>query len=220
WNKIEHRMFCHITQNWRATPLLSLLIVIELIANTTTKTGLKIRCELDSNTYPKGIKVSDAEMATLNHDPRLIPSRMELQNLAEVSRNEAIVFGHRLSARCAQRVTQRDRAAIDVKLGRVASDRLQPGERDGRERLVHFVNIDIPDRHTGSLQRPARGADRFFQHNDGIAGIRERQGRPERVIVVDDGFAWNGATYASLSALAFASAGSGAQVGELDDPSQ
>ena len=59
-------MFCHITQNWRATPLLSLLIVIELIANTTTKTHLKIRCELDSNTYPKGIKVSDAEMATLN----------------------------------------------------------------------------------------------------------------------------------------------------------
>ena len=59
-------MFCHITQNWRATPLLSLLIVIELIANTTTKTGLKIRCELDSNIYPKGIKVSDAEMATLN----------------------------------------------------------------------------------------------------------------------------------------------------------
>ena len=42
WNKIEHRMFCHITQNWRATPLLSLLIVIELIANTTTKTGLGI----------------------------------------------------------------------------------------------------------------------------------------------------------------------------------
>jgi len=66
WNKIEHRMFCHITQNWRATPLLSLLVVIELIANTTTKTGLTIRCELDRNTYPKGIKVSNAEMATLN----------------------------------------------------------------------------------------------------------------------------------------------------------
>jgi hypothetical protein len=66
WNKIEHRMFCHITQNWRAMPLASLLVVIELIANTTTKTGLKIRCELDRNSYPKGIKVSDAEMATLN----------------------------------------------------------------------------------------------------------------------------------------------------------
>jgi hypothetical protein len=66
WNKIEHRMFCHITQNWRATPLISLLLAIELIANTTTKTGLTIRCELDRNLYPKGIKVSDEELATLN----------------------------------------------------------------------------------------------------------------------------------------------------------
>jgi hypothetical protein len=52
-------MFCHITQNWRATPLTSRLAVVELIANTTTKTGLTIRCELDTNTYPKGIKVSE-----------------------------------------------------------------------------------------------------------------------------------------------------------------
>ena len=59
-------MFCHITQNWRAMPLVSLLVAIELIANTTTKTGLKIRCELDRNVYPKGIKVSDEELATLN----------------------------------------------------------------------------------------------------------------------------------------------------------
>jgi hypothetical protein len=66
WNKVEHRMFCHITQTWRATPLTSRLAVVELIANTTTKTGLTVRCELDTNTYPKGIKVSDAEMATLN----------------------------------------------------------------------------------------------------------------------------------------------------------
>jgi len=66
WNKIEHRMFCHITQNWRGTPLTSRLTVIELIANTTTASGLKIRCELDPNTYPKGIKISNEEMATLN----------------------------------------------------------------------------------------------------------------------------------------------------------
>jgi hypothetical protein len=66
WNKVEHRMFCHITQTWRATPLTSRLAVVELIANTTTKSGLTVRCELDTNTYPKGIKVSDAEMATLN----------------------------------------------------------------------------------------------------------------------------------------------------------
>jgi hypothetical protein len=66
WNKIEHRMFCHITQNWRGTPLTSRLAVVDLIANTTTKTGLKIQCELDTNAYAKGIKISDKEMATLN----------------------------------------------------------------------------------------------------------------------------------------------------------
>jgi DDE family transposase len=66
WNKIEHRLFCHITENWRGTPLTSRLAVVELIASTTTKTGLKVRCELDTRAYPKGIKVTDAEMASLN----------------------------------------------------------------------------------------------------------------------------------------------------------
>ena len=66
WNKIEHRLFCHITQNWRARPLTSRLAVIELIAATTTTTGLTVECELDTNTYQKGIKVTAAEMATLN----------------------------------------------------------------------------------------------------------------------------------------------------------
>ena len=66
WNKIEHRLFCHITENWRGTPLTSRLAVVELIASTTTKAGLKVRCELDTRTYQKGIKVSDKEMASLN----------------------------------------------------------------------------------------------------------------------------------------------------------
>jgi len=66
WNKIEHRLFCHITQNWRGRPLTSRTAVVELIAATTTKTGLTVRCELDTRSYPKGIKVSDAEMAGLN----------------------------------------------------------------------------------------------------------------------------------------------------------
>ena len=66
WNKIEHRLFCHITQTWRGTPLISRETVIELIASTTTKAGLTVRCELDTRDYPKGIKVSDAEMMTLN----------------------------------------------------------------------------------------------------------------------------------------------------------
>ena len=66
WNKIEHRLFCHITQTWRGTPLISRETVIELIASTTTKAGLTVRCELDTRDYQKGIKVSDAEMMTLN----------------------------------------------------------------------------------------------------------------------------------------------------------
>jgi hypothetical protein len=66
WNKIEHRLFCHITQNWRGKPLTSRETVVELIASTTTKTGLTVRCELDTRDYPKGIKISDADMATLN----------------------------------------------------------------------------------------------------------------------------------------------------------
>jgi hypothetical protein len=66
WNKIEDRMFCHITQTWRGKPLVSHLAVVELIAATTTKTGLTVRCELDENSYPKAIRVTDAEMARLN----------------------------------------------------------------------------------------------------------------------------------------------------------
>ena len=66
WNKIEHRLFCHITQTWRAKPLTSRETVVELIASTTTKNGLTVKCKLDTRDYPKGIKVSDADMATLN----------------------------------------------------------------------------------------------------------------------------------------------------------
>jgi hypothetical protein len=66
WNKIEHRLFCHITQTWRGKPLTSRETVVELIASTTTKTGLTVRCELDTRTYPKGLKVEDADMAALN----------------------------------------------------------------------------------------------------------------------------------------------------------
>jgi hypothetical protein len=66
WNKIEHRMFCHITQNWRGRPLVSHDVVINLIANTTTKTGLKLQAELDDGTYPTGIKVSDQELSAVN----------------------------------------------------------------------------------------------------------------------------------------------------------
>src|SRR6516165_6650741 len=66
WNRIEHRLFAFITQNWRGKPLLTHRVIVKLIANTKTKTGLTVRCRLDRNKYDKGIKVSDAEMAKLN----------------------------------------------------------------------------------------------------------------------------------------------------------
>ena len=66
WNKIEHRLFSFISQNWRAKPLVSYRVIVELISATTTKTGLTVRCELDTGQYPNGIVVSDAEMAAIN----------------------------------------------------------------------------------------------------------------------------------------------------------
>src|SRR5271166_3124214 len=66
WNKIEHRMFCHITQNWRGRPLVSHDVIISLIANTGTAQGLKIQAELDTASYPIGIKITDAELTALN----------------------------------------------------------------------------------------------------------------------------------------------------------
>jgi hypothetical protein len=66
WNKIEHRLFSFITGNWRGKPLISHQVIVELIAATTTKTGLTVRCQLDPNTYPAGIKVPDAELQAVN----------------------------------------------------------------------------------------------------------------------------------------------------------
>jgi transposase len=66
WNKIEHRMFCHITENWRGRPLVSQTVIVNLIANTTTASGLTINAQLDKNIYDLGIKVSDEELAEVN----------------------------------------------------------------------------------------------------------------------------------------------------------
>lgn len=66
WNKIEHRLFSFISMNWRAKPLTSLETIIELISHTTTTTGLRVTAVVDTNRYPTGIKVLDAEMANLN----------------------------------------------------------------------------------------------------------------------------------------------------------
>lgn len=66
WNKIEHRMFCHITENWRGKPLVSRAVVVNLIGNTRTGKGLSIKAALDRHTYKKGIRISDDQLATIN----------------------------------------------------------------------------------------------------------------------------------------------------------
>jgi Rhodopirellula transposase DDE domain len=66
WNKIEHRMFCHITNNWRGRPLLSRQVVVNLIGSVTTDQGLLVKAALDENTYQPGIKVTDADLASVN----------------------------------------------------------------------------------------------------------------------------------------------------------
>jgi hypothetical protein len=69
WNKIEHRMFCHITQNWRGRPLISHEVIVNLIATTKTQNGLTIQAEIDDGHYPTGIKVGDDELALVNLQP-------------------------------------------------------------------------------------------------------------------------------------------------------
>ena len=69
WNKIEHRMFSFITMNWRGKPLTSVRTIIELISATATTTGLTIQADYDSNWYPKGVKISNRELAALPIEP-------------------------------------------------------------------------------------------------------------------------------------------------------
>ena len=71
WNKIEHRLFSHITANWRGHPLVSLAVIVSLIAATRTHTGLRVRCELDKGSYPKGQTVTDEQLAQI----AIVPQR-------------------------------------------------------------------------------------------------------------------------------------------------
>ena len=69
WNKIEHRLFSHIAMNWRGKPLVSLAAIVSLIGSTTTDTGLRVRSEIDKRPYPKGVTVTDEQMARVNISP-------------------------------------------------------------------------------------------------------------------------------------------------------
>jgi hypothetical protein len=65
WNRIEHRLFSHISMNWRGRPLVNHEVIVVLIGTTTTRTGLRVRAELNRGRYPLGVKVSDEELAAV-----------------------------------------------------------------------------------------------------------------------------------------------------------
>ncbi len=87
WNKIEHRVFCHITSNWRGQPLETHQIVVDLIGSTRTKTGLVVKAKLDAKTYHKGRKVTQAEMQSVNITSQPI-SRPNGTTLSALIRND------------------------------------------------------------------------------------------------------------------------------------
>lgn len=91
WNKIEHRMFCHITANWRGRPLESLEVIVNLIANTQTSKGLTIQADLNVNSYPKGIKVSKQEMSRLNITPADFHGEWNYSILPRISTHEKFI---------------------------------------------------------------------------------------------------------------------------------
>ena len=69
WNKIEHRLFSHITMNWRGRPLVSYQVVVNLIGATTTRAGLRVQADLDTDFYPTKVKVTDKQLATVDLHP-------------------------------------------------------------------------------------------------------------------------------------------------------
>ena len=98
WNKIEHRLFSFITMNWKAQPLISYRVIVDLISATTTKTGLTVRCELDSNAYPKGIVVSDQEIAEINITRDAFHGEWNYTISPITQSVRALISGRRLSA--------------------------------------------------------------------------------------------------------------------------
>ena len=87
WNKIEHRLFSFISQNWRGKPLVSHQVIVDLIAATSTKTGLKVRAQIDSNLYPSGLKVSDKQVAALHIERDAFHGEWNYKILPQVSAN-------------------------------------------------------------------------------------------------------------------------------------
>jgi hypothetical protein len=113
WNKIEHRLFSHISINWRGRPLTSLDVIVRLIGATTTDKGLKVKSALDRRKYPAGIKVTDAELANVNLKPDAFHGEWNyrIRPRASVTRESASSIPAVRSFTCAKRKRRSSRAA-------------------------------------------------------------------------------------------------------------
>ena len=92
WNKIEHRLFSHISMNWRGKPLTSHEVVVDLIAATTTRTGLTVHAEIDNGTYATAVQVSKQDFDALPHQPSHLPPKLELHDRTDPN-TSSIIYG-------------------------------------------------------------------------------------------------------------------------------
>ena len=98
WNRIEHRLFAFITQNWRGKPLVSHQVIVQLIGATTTKTGLTVACELDAEPLSQGHQGLRCRDGRAQHRARRVPRRVELHHLTHPSiHHEAVISRHDLT---------------------------------------------------------------------------------------------------------------------------
>ena len=146
WNKIEHRLFCYITQNWRGKPLVSVQVIVNLIAATRTTKGLIVKAALDEGKYETGITVTDEQMAKLNLRPARVPRRMELHYQAPSPEKLTILF---LPAPLTQIGPPRRRGAMSCRSMTEAGSR-RAGPMSGARSLSSLSMVSGAARGTGT----------------------------------------------------------------------
>ena len=137
WNRIEHRLFAFITQNWRGKPLVSHQVIVQLIANTRTNTGLTGACRIDANDYDKGIRVSDAEMAASTCEPMASIASGTTSLHKNNQKDDAIIVAQTLTPTDAPRVAAPER--IDRGQQSWFPAACRPGNPHRRLRVRWFV---------------------------------------------------------------------------------
>ena len=166
WNRIEHRLFSFITMNWRGKPLVTHQTIVQLIAATTTRTGLEVRCELDPNAYPDGVKISDQEFNALNITRHDFHGDWNYTIAPTTPSFEAIISGQTLT------LVEREGKARSFHVETATKDEIIPIVRQNVARESHVM--------TDEANRYAKLGNDFAKHNAvdhsrGEYGYRDRE---------------------------------------------